>query len=546
VPTAKPKAKSKPPKTSKPPKQTKERLRRYESKRDFARTPEPRGGGPSEAGGNRFVVQRHRARALHFDFRLEMDGVLASWAVPKGPSLDPKLRRMAVHVEDHPVEYFDFEGVIPRGEYGGGDVIVWDWGTWRPVDTDDPTAAIDDGELLFEVDGEKLHGGFVLVRTGRPGDREQWLLIHRRDDAAREGWDAEQFPASVKSGRTNDEVAADPDDTWTSDRETVALWARRLVVEPLSADELAALDDLRKEGDWTIAGVDVHLTNLDKPLFPARRKGGRPLTKRDLVRHHATIGTAMLPYLADRPVNPHRFPNGVDRPGFWHKAVPSHAPDWLARYRHVDAEEGETEWYAVVDSIPSLVWMANYGAVELNPWTSRVDAPHEPTWALIDIDPGPETTFAQVRELARVFRAGLDHLSLRACPKVSGQRGIQIWIPIAGGYTFDDTRAWVERLSRAVGDSLPELVSWAWRKADRGGRARLDYTQNAINKTLVAPFSARPAPGAPVSVPIHWDELDDRSLQPDRWTVKTIGRRLDEAGDPLRELIGLQQRLPEI
>jgi bifunctional non-homologous end joining protein LigD len=190
--------------------------------------------------------------------------------------------------------------------------------------------------------------------------------------------------------------------------------------------------------------------------------------------------------------------------------------------------------------------MANYGAVELNPWTSRVEAPHEPTWALVDIDPGTETTFAEVRRLARLYRTALDHLGLLGGPKVTGQRGLQIWIPIRRGYSFDDTRAWVERLSRAVGATLPELVSWAWRKADRGGRARLDYTQNAVNKTLVAPFSARPAPGAPVSVPTTWDELDDRALRPDRWTIRTVGKRLAAVGDPLRDLVGMQQSLPDL
>ena len=129
---------------------------------------------------------------------------------------------------------------------------------------------------------------------------------------------------------------------------------------------------------------------------------------------------------------------------------------------------------------------------------------------------------------------------------MTGKRGIQIWVPVADGLTFDDTRAWVERLSRAVGDVVPDMVSWEWEVAKRGGRTRLDYTQNAINKTLVAPFSPRPVAGAPVSVPITWDELDDPDLRPDRWTIRTIGERLAAMGDPLAPLIGLQQRLPNL
>ncbi|MFL5689288.1 MAG: DNA polymerase ligase N-terminal domain-containing protein [Chloroflexota bacterium] len=202
-----------------------DRLRTYRSKRDFTATPEP----PAEAASGslrvpgpvtgRFVVQRHRASSLHYDFRLEVDGVLASWAVPRGPTLDPAQRRLAVRVEDHPLGYFDFEGVIPAHEYGGGDVIVWDWGTYRAdPDTPDPAKAIEGGQFKFELDGEKLEGAFVLVRTAgfgrqrarpRPdGTRAKWLLIHRRDGAAIPDWDAEDTRRSVKTGRTNEEVAA--------------------------------------------------------------------------------------------------------------------------------------------------------------------------------------------------------------------------------------------------------------------------------------------------------------------------------------------------
>src|SRR4051794_26729771 len=185
-------------------------LEHYRRKRDFARTPEPAGATTPPTGTGGFVIQRPRAPRLHSDFRLEIDGVLVSWAVPKGPTLDPAVRRMAVHVEDHPMEYADFEGVIPRGEYGGGDVIVWDRGTWEPHGTDDPAAAVADGELHADVHGEKLRGRLVLVRTerkdgARDDGKDQWLLMHKHDDDAVEGWDPEDHPRSVLSGRTNDE-----------------------------------------------------------------------------------------------------------------------------------------------------------------------------------------------------------------------------------------------------------------------------------------------------------------------------------------------------
>ncbi len=192
-------------------------LDEYRRKRRFDSTPEPSGSAvdPQPSPARRFVVQRHRARRLHYDLRLEIDGVLVSWAVPKGPTMDPSVRRLAVHVEDHPVEYFDFEGVIAAGEYGGGDVIVWDWGTWEPVHTDDPGEAVRAGELHADLDGEKLAGRFVFIRRdrggGSSGGKEQWLLFHKRDRTAVDGWDPEEHPESVKSGRTNDQVAAEAD-----------------------------------------------------------------------------------------------------------------------------------------------------------------------------------------------------------------------------------------------------------------------------------------------------------------------------------------------
>ncbi len=521
-------------------------LAEYDAKRDFAKTPEPKGERPSGTDTDlKFVVQRHRARRLHYDVRFEIDGVLASWAVPRGPSLDPKARRLAVHVEDHPIEYVDFEGTIPHGEYGGGDVIVWDRGRWAPYGTDDPAAAVADGELHADVWGEKLVGRFVLIRTGKDrSNKEQWLMFHKRDEYAQEGWDPEAFPRSVKSGRTNDEVAAEPDAEWHSDLPAESA-EKRLRWDPPSADELSALDALGSKGSWEFDGETLRLTNLDKVLFPGRGRE-RPLTKRDLIRHYATVAPVLLPYLHDRPLNTRRYPDGVEKSGFWQKAVPSHAPEWITRWRNEAADPGETESYVVADRPATLAWLANYGAVELHPWTSRSSAPEKPTYALIDIDPGPETTFDEVLVLARLYRSALEHLGVVGRPKVSGRRGLQIWVPIAPGPSFDDTRGWVEQVSRAVGATVPDLVSWEWRVEQRAGKARLDYTQNAINKTLVAPYSVRAAPGAPVSVPLEWEELDDSDVRPDGWTIRSAPGRLDAAGDPFQVLLTTKQRLPAL
>ena len=188
-----------------------EALRPYLEKRDFTVTREPKGGAGATAGSLAFVVQKHAASHLHYDFRLELDGTLKSWAVPKGPSLDPADKRMAVHVEDHPLDYASFEGEIPKGQYGGGSVIVWDNGTWRPVG--DARAGYRAGKLKFRLHGQKLHGGWTLVRMrGRGNERQEpWLLIKERDDAARPASEysvVEAEPRSVLSQRTIDGVAS--------------------------------------------------------------------------------------------------------------------------------------------------------------------------------------------------------------------------------------------------------------------------------------------------------------------------------------------------
>jgi len=191
-------------------------LDEYRRKRRFDVTAEPEGkpvkrrAGPKRAAALAFVIQKHRATALHYDFRLQWGGVMLSWAVPKGPSLDPATKRMAMAVEDHPIEYNAFEGIIPAGQYGGGTVMIWDRGTWTP-EVPDVDAALRVGELKFSLAGDKLHGSWVLVRTRpRPGQkRAAWLLIKHRDAWATTDDIAEKAPRSVVSNRLLVEIARD-------------------------------------------------------------------------------------------------------------------------------------------------------------------------------------------------------------------------------------------------------------------------------------------------------------------------------------------------
>lgn len=211
------------------------KLSTYRSKRNFSVTAEPRGRvGKSRTKARKFVIQRHDATRLHYDLRLELDGVYKSWAVTKTPSLDPATKRLAVEVEDHPLEYGTFEGTIPKGEYGGGTVQLWDRGVWRQQSDRSPLQDLKDGHLKFEMDGKRMRGGWALIRMRdrdvRPGRtvRHNWLLVKERDETAHSE-DADALArevTSVKTGRTLEEIAARSRKTWRSNRsspDTVAL-----------------------------------------------------------------------------------------------------------------------------------------------------------------------------------------------------------------------------------------------------------------------------------------------------------------------------------
>ena len=205
-------------------------LEQYNKRRRFDRTPEPK-GKVERVRQRRFVVQKHRASHLHYDFRLEMDGVLKSWAVPKGPSLDPVDKRLAMQVEDHPVSYFQFEGRIPEGNYGAGTVMVWDTGQWEPLG--DEHDMLNQGDLKFQLNGQKLKGEFVLakMRSRRPGAKgTEWLLIKKRDEFARPGFHVDSLADSAISGRSLDEIASDELSAEWQPAETMAAKPKELAI----------------------------------------------------------------------------------------------------------------------------------------------------------------------------------------------------------------------------------------------------------------------------------------------------------------------------
>jgi bifunctional non-homologous end joining protein LigD len=304
------------------------------------------------------------------------------------------------------------------------------------------------------------------------------------------------------------------------------------------AEQLAQLRTLKANAHWEIAGRRLPLTNLDKVLWPADG-----ITKRDMIEYYVRMAPYMLPYLRERPLSMQVFPDGINGKSFWRKDKPAHAPTWIESWTY-HGEKSKT--YIVVNEVATLAWVANAGVIDLHPWHSRIDAPNDPDWAVFDLDPFEPATFQDVVDIAKLVKAALDHYGMHGVAKTSGQTGLQIYVPVRRGPDYSAVRHWVEEVGRAIDQAAPGRVSWEWAVAKRTGRIRIDYTQNIINKTLAAPYSLRPAPGAPVSTPIAWDELDDPHLRPDRWNITTITERVASVGDLFAPALQADQDIPAV
>lgn len=305
-------------------------------------------------------------------------------------------------------------------------------------------------------------------------------------------------------------------------------------------DVVAALEELQRmgpSGTWEIGGRRLPLSNLDKALWP-----DDGLTKRDLLAYVVRFAPLLLRLLRDRPVAMQVFPDGIAGKHFWRKRIPARSPEWIRTWRW-ESVHGEVD-FVLVDEVATLAWMANRAVIDIHPWHSRIDRPNQPDWAVFDLDPAEGATFADVVLLARLVRVALDHFGLRGYCKVSGQTGLQIYVPIRRGPDYTTVRDWVEAVCRAIGTVVPDKVSWEWSVAKRAGRIRMDYTQNAIGHTLAVAYSPRPAPRAPISAPITWEELEDPSLRPDGWTIRDALERVARVGDPFAGVLSGDQDLP--
>ncbi len=857
----------------------------YRKKRAFDKTPEPTGGKAS-GPALRFVIQKHAASRLHYDFRLEMDGVLKSWAVPKGPSLNPADKRLAMMVEDHPYDYRTFEGIIPKGNYGAGTVIVWDEGTYETLETGNKKEQekkllkqLKTGSLKFRMHGTKLKGEFALVRLKGKEDNA-WLLIKHRDQYAKETditrkdksvvsgltlekvtktssniyghkstgpgtpdekkkpvkkkspkkpgrkapfpgsvkpmlatlvdkpfdepgwiyeikWDGYRTVAFVNKGKVNllsrnnksfnekfypvydavkkwkinavvdGEVAVLKDNgiahfgslqNWRSeavgelvyyvfdilwldgyDLKELPLTARREILkenlpgegiirlsenfETSATQFLAAAAKMGMEGimakkadspytennrsgDWLkikankrheviiggftqnegsaktfssllvgvydkgkleylgkigtgfdqkmqqelmvkmkklstgkipfsetpdvnkpsrfrhnppkakvtwlkpqlvcevsyteitddgvmrhpsfegmredkkardvkketametkkilknpkaivtkyakpvsgkerktllnptdetqvrkINGHEIKFTNLSKIYWPREK-----YTKRDMLNYYFRVAPYLLPYLKDRPQSLNRFPNGINGKSFYQKDITHTAPDWIKMEPYRTAE-GEDKNFLVPEDEASILYMANSGAIEMNPWNSTIHKEDYPDWCLIDLDPSEKQSFDVVIKTAQVTKEVLDNLGITGYPKTSGSTGIHIYIPLGAKYTYDQSQLLGKVIATQVHNILPEFTSIERLVKNRKKKLYIDYLQNRPKATLAAPYSLRPKPGATVSMPMHWEEVK-KGLSMKDFTIENTMDRIKSEGDIFKPVLG--------
>lgn len=783
-------------------------LEDYIRKRNFKNTPEPE-AEISKENKHRYVIQRHQASRLHYDLRLEIDGVLKSWAVPKGPSMNPKDKRLAIHTEDHPIRYLEFHGTIPKGNYGAGEMKIWDEGIFESAISEDLLKQLNSGNLKIKFSGKKLKGEFALVRTNRGEQKNQWLLIKKKDSFSTDlnydaedliersetkpgklielnfkdpvkpmlatsakaifndpdwiyelKWDGYRLIAHVNDGEVNihsrngisynskfpqlvkdletisNEVILDgevvvvnqngipdfqklqnydsktkgtlkfyvfdmlylnghsmlnlkllerksfiPDvleetqvavycdhiegmgmafyqkainagmegviakkvdstyspgyrsDHWLKIKaeeslETIicgytdsegALFGSLILgimkenelvyvgncgtgfsnrtqkdllqrMKPLETDRSAFKNKPNLKGrkanwvspelvcevtfsEWTkagrmrhpvykglredklptqlnnesnpkpepqetassntleVGGKNVKLTNLDKVYWP-----DSGLRKYDLIDYYIQVSEYILPYLKDRPQNLHRHPNGIQKEGFYQKDNEGLIENWIKTTRiHSKSGDRDIEYLLCQDEA-TLLYMANLGCIEINPWNSRIGNLNNPDYAVIDLDPSDKNSFDEVIEVAQVAKELLSEADIKSYLKTSGSSGLHIYLPFQGEYIYEEARDFTKLLCYFILERTPGLTSMERAVKNRKGKIYLDYLQNRRGQTLASAYCVRPKKGAPVSAPLQWKELD-KGLKITDFNIQNMPERLAEKGDIFKAVL---------
>lgn len=496
-------------------------LEAYSAKRDFEITPEPSGLEDREVKSSehfRFVIQKHDASRLHYDFRLELNGVFKSWAITRGPSLDPHEKRLAVEVEDHPLPYGDFEGTIPEREYGGGTVMIWDRGFWAPEFSDSPQTSIDKGELKFILAGSKLKGSWVLVRLKtKATDRQpNWLLIKHKDRWSTPGCDdIQEKDRSVASGRTLDAI-----------RRGRGKPAEPFMTEGPAAGPAAIWNQKRAKRNWQLAQAATsperivtmpRLTHPGRVLWP-----GSCYDKQALAEYLLDVAPWMIDHIYGRPCSLLRAPEGIAGETFFQR----HAMGMPGQPETVLIDR-EHEPYLQIDDAQTIAAMAQLSVIEFHPWNCAPFQPTVPGRLVFDLDPAPDVAFSTVIQAAKELKSRLTRLQLVPFCKTTGGKGLHVVTPLEPDTSCDwkQAKLFAQTLCSQMEADTPKGFTTNMAKAKRPGKIFLDYLRNTAKATAVAPLSPRARPGALVSMPLSWTQVR-QGLDPSKFSIETVHRQL--------------------
>ena len=442
------------------------KLEEYNKKRNFDKTHEPRGRKEKNSRKLRFVVQHHIARKDHYDLRLEWDGVLKSWAVPKGPSYNPKDKRLAVMVEDHPISYRNFEGIIPKGEYGAGTVMLWDFGTWEVLDGKKPN--FKKGIIKFKLYGKRLKGFWTLVLM----DEDNWLLIKDEDEFHLYN-DILEFNTSVKTGRTMAEIAGEK--------------------------------------------TTIELTNPDKVIFKNPK-----VTKKDIFNYYEKVAERMLPFIENRLISTIRLPDGVGGTPFYKKHF-ENIDNCLGVKKLKNKDDARNDYYYIKD-INGIMQEVQMNSYEFHIWGSKVDDVNHADILVFDLDPDENLSLSKLREGVKDLKKILDDYNLESFLKTSGGKGYHIVVPLRNKTTWKNARSIARNIAKLMAATWPDKYTSNMKKSKRKGKIFVDWVRNIKGATSVAPYSVRLRKKATISMPIKWSELD--KIKPNEITIDKAIKRL--------------------
>lgn len=454
-------------------------LKKYNEKRDFKKTKEPVGKKEVSHQKLRFCVQHHMARREHYDFRLEWKGTMISFAVPKGPSYNTNEKRLAVHVENHPLSYRNFEGVIPKGEYGGGTVMVWDEGWWIPLGN--LTKDFKNGSIKFILKGHRLKGRWTLVSF----KEENWLLIKEKDEEY-VYHDIHEYQTSIKTGRTMDEIANG--------------------VKKKTKNS-------KKEG--IVEGIKI--TNPDKVIYKNPK-----ITKMDIVNYYSKVGKYMLPFIENRILSTIRCPDGINGVCFFKKHLETKS-DGIGRVT-LPSDKGKKEDYYYIKDKSGLISEVQMNSYEFHVWGSKVPKYNHPDCLVFDLDPDEGMSLKKIREGVRDLKSILDEIGLVSFLKTSGGKGYHVVVPTKKLTSWASAREFCKNIAILMETRWPEKYTSNVRKVSREGKIFIDWIRNTKSATSVAPYSLRIRKKARVSMPIKWSELD--KVKPDEITMEMAIKRL--------------------